>query len=609
MAISPADFYAYSRATGTPVPDSDEERAQMAGDVINFRRNQLRAPAKQEDEGFNLTNALGIGAAALGLGAGAYGLRRALMNKAPKAARTAEDNANFRVEYQNIEDLRRRAGYTTAPARSEAPAQTPAPSKVATQEPLGELWEPTVPKEGFARSYLESKGSLLPAAKPDAGDRFIEEYEQLARNQTRADQRIQAGLRLAQPKLRERDIEMQGKGERVLAELRQEAADEAISSVNFQENLLNQARNQAANALESGEDQQTGRIKAQLQRNEDLDLAQIENLENTYGDIHFIGPDLEDGLPSDQTSNYGVPTSQELADRAKNEMIASRQELEARGLRPGTMRFEHALAQTWAAKPGLPPGSEEFRKQISLPTIIRTAVEAASADPMDPLGRTKERTVLNIGPNAEIESTAAGTAIRGASPVYHEAFSQGLGKRQVTTPDYIDLEGRRTYLVDAPVEMSLDLPGANKLPSNIPIGTPEEELSKQEIKYSSLNRPEAESRPGGSAGIGVYGLEPKYVPGAASKTTGEYSAAASRIPSEVPKWIQRKEQTPFSGISSQGLGRAMEKSGKAGTLAIQAELNRRQLSKESIPVSEGLRRARLEGRDAQSVLREMGVIN
>lgn len=224
MAISPADFYAYSRATGTPVPDSDEERAQMAGDVINFRRNQLRAPAKQEDEGFNLTNALGIGAAALGLGAGAMGLRSVLAKKAATAAGPVENPV---VKYQNLEDLRRATGYTTAPVRSEAPAQTPAPSKVATQEPLGELWEATVPKEGFARSYLESKGSLLPAAKPDAGDRFIEEYEQLARNQTRADQRIQAGLRQAQPKLRERDMEIQGKGERVLAELRQEAADEA----------------------------------------------------------------------------------------------------------------------------------------------------------------------------------------------------------------------------------------------------------------------------------------------------------------------------------------------------------------------------------------------
>ena len=311
MALSPTDFYAYSRATGVPVPDSDEERARMAGDVVNFRRNQLRAPAKQEDEGFNLTNALGIGATALGLGLGAYGLRGALTKKAAASARTAEAAVNPVVKYQNLDDLRRAAGYTTAPPRSEAPTQAPAPSKVVTQEPLGELWEPTVPTQGFARSYLESKGSLLPAAKPDAGDRFIEEYQQLARNQARADQRIQTGLRLAQPKLRERDMQMQDKGERVLAELRKEAADEAISSVDFQENLLNQARNQVMNAVESGEDQQTGRIKAQLQRNEDLDLGQVENLENiaqTSGPVTLEQDDainraasqLPDGVPLDQ---------------------------------------------------------------------------------------------------------------------------------------------------------------------------------------------------------------------------------------------------------------------------------------------------------------------
>jgi hypothetical protein len=311
VALSPTDFYAYSRATGVPVPDSDEERARMAGDVVNFRRNQLRAPAKQEDEGFNLTNALGIGATALGLGLGAYGLRGALTKKAAASARTAEAAVNPVVKYQNLDDLRRAAGYTTAPPRSEAPTQAPAPSKVVTQEPLGELWEPTVPTQGFARSYLESKGSLLPAAKPDAGDRFIEEYQQLARNQARADQRIQTGLRLAQPKLRERDMQMQDKGERVLAELRKEAADEAISSVDFQENLLNQARNQVMNAVESGEDQQTGRIKAQLQRNEDLDLGQVENLENiaqTSGPVTLEQDDainraasqLPDGVPLDQ---------------------------------------------------------------------------------------------------------------------------------------------------------------------------------------------------------------------------------------------------------------------------------------------------------------------
>ena len=158
MAISPADFYAYSRATGTPVPDSDEERAQMAGDVINFRRNQLRAPAKEEDQGFNLTNALGIGAAALGLGAGAYGLRSALMNKAPAAARTAR-SATAAILTEDLNTYkqsvaRNREATTKTPESSPSPqAATPSPSK--TVDP----WEtPTSTNTNFAKDFIVNKG-------------------------------------------------------------------------------------------------------------------------------------------------------------------------------------------------------------------------------------------------------------------------------------------------------------------------------------------------------------------------------------------------------------------------------------------------------------------
>ena len=186
MAISPADFYAYSRATGVPVPDSDEERAQMAGDVINFRRNQLRAPAKQEDEGFNLTNALGIGAAALGLGAGAYGLRRTLANRAATAARTAEvpvaaQDVNqyqkgapkYSENVANVaalkaEELPSRTAKPTAASESTttagipkliAPSATPQPSK--TVDPWG--MKP-VSNENFAKSFLIDKGFVTEPA-------------------------------------------------------------------------------------------------------------------------------------------------------------------------------------------------------------------------------------------------------------------------------------------------------------------------------------------------------------------------------------------------------------------------------------------------------------
>ena len=517
VALSPADFYAYSRATGVPVPDSDEERAQMAGDVVNFRRNQLRAPAKEEDQGFNLTNALGIGAAALGLGAGAYGLRRALTKKAAASARTAEAAVNPVVKYQNLEDLRRAAGYTTAPPRSEAPTQAPAPSKVVTQEPLGELWEPTVPTQGFPRSFLESKGSLLPAAKPDAGDRFIEEYEQLARNQARADQRIQAGLRQAQPKLRERDMQMQDKGERVLAELRKEAADEAsvlndmaeysrlqgmeqdqplsrreqriqqavavsqpgsfADLTNFQENLLGQARNQAINALESGEDQQTGRIKAQLQRNEDLDLGQVENLENiaqTSGPITLEQDDainraasqLPDGLPVDQAEGIDLRTGERFVIRQNKLEFAPRSTLGSTGLVPGQKilmeQQPESVANTSAVR-FMEAEREKIARELSGQDIapMPRDVDAELAKRLGPQASS-------YGPKYTARAQALQTFANTGSPVAAETVKR-FGLSPVTFETFENMPAEKKRLFEAGAPMSLEGYPSEELQAAVPL--------------------------------------------------------------------------------------------------------------------------------------------
>ena len=81
MALSPADFVAYSRATGTPYPESPEERAQMVPEVRAFRQNQLQAPQQQESN--SLALGLGIGLGLAGVGGGLLGLR-ARAKKAPK---------------------------------------------------------------------------------------------------------------------------------------------------------------------------------------------------------------------------------------------------------------------------------------------------------------------------------------------------------------------------------------------------------------------------------------------------------------------------------------------------------------------------------------------
>jgi len=62
MLLQPADFYSYSRATGTKPPENDQERAAVAADVIDFKRSQLRAPSPEDNEGRD------IGLVALGAG-------------------------------------------------------------------------------------------------------------------------------------------------------------------------------------------------------------------------------------------------------------------------------------------------------------------------------------------------------------------------------------------------------------------------------------------------------------------------------------------------------------------------------------------------------------
>ena len=358
---------------------------------------------------------------------------------------------------------------------------------------------------------------------------------------------------------------------------------------------------QAINALDAAEDQQTGRMKIQLQRNEDLDMSQVEVLEDIASQqrnsmlemdepINMVASQLPDGLPVDQSEGVRSLSSQELADIAKSEMITRRQEVAARGLIPGTLRFERALAEGWASKPGFMPGTEEFRQRIALPRVIRSAVQAASADPLDPLGGLKERTVVNIGPNAEISSTAAGTAIRGASPVYDIAEPKIATRQIFGTPD--------TLVPGAPDELMLDRPG---------IETAFQQIISQPQLPERIDPYALKRLKGGSPGIGVYGPELSYVPGAVGKTTGEYSAATSRTPGYVPAWILKQEQTPFSGVSTEGLNRALTKSGKSGTSAITSELGRREIAKENLVKSELLRRANIEGRDPQMILKQFGI--
>ena len=96
MALSPADFAAYSRATGTPYPEDPEDRAALAPAVRDFRQSQLR----QQESGSPVGALAGLAAVGLGalgiLGATRRGMRKPQGFEAPRKVDTSIGDAAVR---------------------------------------------------------------------------------------------------------------------------------------------------------------------------------------------------------------------------------------------------------------------------------------------------------------------------------------------------------------------------------------------------------------------------------------------------------------------------------------------------------------------------------
>ena len=63
MAVAAADFYTYARATGTPLPKTKQEEAQLTPAVDKWKKSRTKAPERKEDSNA-IRNVLGTGAIA-----------------------------------------------------------------------------------------------------------------------------------------------------------------------------------------------------------------------------------------------------------------------------------------------------------------------------------------------------------------------------------------------------------------------------------------------------------------------------------------------------------------------------------------------------------------
>ena len=234
------------------------------------------------------------------------------------------------------------------------------------------------------------------------------------------------------------------------------------------------------------------------------------------------------------------------------------------------------------AAQGLSPrGIERIRP--TRPSIYEALAEVAPTDiEINPL---YERTVANIGPQAEISKTASGTGIRGISRIADVPDSIDR-QRQVSGPD---------TFVDAPIEMSADIRGSERQPPS-PLGRVPMDSQGRPVPIRTISREGLRSeiddyaiRTGKGAGLGIYGPEKGYAAGAINRETGEYTTAATRRPTEVPKFIETQERTPFGNVSRQAIQSMVETgkiSSKGQLAAAQQELDSRARKIESLKLAQ-----------------------
>ncbi len=692
MAVAAADFYSYAKATGTPLPKSKQEEAQLAPAVNNWKKSRLKAPERERDSG-DLGNVLGGGAIAAGLaGAALYGYRRGWgdspaprkpaptgtnllseittnidkddergirLGKKPvgdttttyrSAVTDIPDQPQVQTEVINTASQERDWNIAYARARQEGLSDAGAVfyAKKAVGQPIREDYFPgpeTETRKKLSelklsspikdpRSYIESTGAVEPntlvgqqkTIASELADQSLESansgYQQMADPIERSVQRdtdsVAIGNKAAQVEALQQEL---------LTGQRSNLGPKPVTTQTRQDGFYTSPRRLSSEAKQYartgdigsftgeafGGSRLAGATNVPVQRGTPAG-GQLQ-LPIVYSTQDKINPALRTQLVNEGPTYTSVDEYLERYKPAKEEIIESplakeiarqdlidnlyqtkrEDQLIKAGLRPGTTKFENALASGWSAKPNIKQTvtSEDFRENLVLPKevedyistkIPETDASNIARDYYNPdTGNIQYPTVKGDAPisrdiykervidNEDLQNAASGTSIRGKSR------SLDIQEPKVFT---------RTDEFTG--EVRPDRIGGTLPTGGIPADLQASQLSKQEVVQSIIN-PSPVSREdltGGGAGMGVYGRQLGYVPGPESKTvTGLRSTESGKLvrakPTDVPQTKTGREFNPqtkrdeFRDLSNDTLRKIITqgtyRSGKMGRTAIEAQ--------------------------------------
>ena len=530
------------------------------------------------------------------------------------------------------------------------------------------LTRPRLPAASFSPTdYLTQKGYVEAAAtgtpysasevaqlsrRPlvDAADRLLEDRDLLKRVEAE-----EAALVNVQPEMRGEQSRQQAQVRRALSA----QADEVIAGIRSEPvgSLVatQQARtgfnvDQAINALDAAEDQQTGRVKIQLQRNEDLDMGQVEVLEDIASQqrnfmmeqdepINSVAVQLPDGLPVDQAEGAGN-AAQKFVSSALTKQRPSREplleietkmyDLVATAAESG-LKLEPKRALSILTNPGIELTTDEIKLFSINPQVGKFALKGQGYAPgqeqtggmLSVKGDLLE-SVPNIGsdPQSYVYDAASGTSIRGRSRVQNQPdqFRQRLDSLgNPVREDVMSVDPGGTLTMSTGEELTeLDIPeevktNYTRFVKNPITGRTEQEYAPKGMRAISTVEGKTYYVPiQDPGGVGVYGEERSYASGPTIKfdmpeqgrVAGAYTKAATRRPTDMPFTERTQGGSRFTGLNNDQLNAFIENAPEGKV----REAGMRELAgRQGLQISEALRRGNIEGRDPQMILKQFGI--